>query len=71
MARVLVDVEWEQVETENGYPVDGYRVTCTRCGHSVEVCGVPQASMRRGAVMLKDECPRRESNFYELNVADA
>jgi hypothetical protein len=71
MARVLVNVDWEEVETENGYPVDGYRVTCSRCGHYVDVCGSTQASMRRGAVMLKEECPRGESNFYELNVANA
>ena len=69
MARVLADIDYEEVETENGYPTDGVRVTCTKCGHSVEVCGNSDASMRRGAFMLREECPRNENNFYEINIA--
>jgi hypothetical protein len=66
MARVETIID--EVELDGDYgPVDGLQVTCAVCGHSVEVFGTSDASARRGAVMLAEECPRGERNFY---VAD-
>jgi hypothetical protein len=42
-------------------------VKCERCGHEVEVYGTSETSARRGAVMLAEECPKGEKNYY---VAD-
>jgi len=63
MARVAFSVDEEEVESDNGV-ILGLVLTCSRCGHSVEVYGTEEASVRRGAVMLRDECPMGDRNFY-------
>jgi hypothetical protein len=40
----------------------GVTVTCDECGESVEVHGTGEASIRRGCVMLRDQCG--STNFY-------
>ena len=64
---VIEEVDLE-VEDEEGRAHDrtipGVTVTCGRCKHSVEVFGQEIQSHRRGFVMLREECPKRESNFY-------
>ena len=47
-----------------GHYVPGVCVTCGRCGHEVEVGGQSGASIRRGLVTLREECPEGERNFY-------
>ena len=42
-------------------------LTCSKCGHSVEVFGTEEASAKRGAIMLRESCPTRESNFYDVS----
>ena len=42
-------------------------LTCSRCGHSVEVYGTEEASAKRGAMMLREECPNSENNFYDVS----
>lgn len=39
-------------------------LTCNRCEHSVEVYGQTSASLKRGMVMLREGCPKGESNYY-------
>jgi hypothetical protein len=39
-------------------------VTCDRCDHQVEVFGQSMRSVRRGLIMLREECPMGEGNFY-------
>ena len=50
--------------------VEGIRVRCTRCEHECEVYGTSLRSVRRGLVMLREECPYDESNFYTANETD-
>ena len=64
MARIEVDIEEKVLENDKGHEVDGIQVTCSRCGHSVEVSGTEEASMKRGCAMLRAECPLGERNFY-------
>ena len=64
MARVTISVDEQELENDEGFSVDGITVTCDRCGHSVEVYGTSKASIKRGAVMLRDECPMNAHNFY-------
>ena len=64
MAKVEVRVEEVELENEHEIPVASVRVTCGRCGHAVEIYGTSEASVRRGCVMLREECPRDENNFY-------
>lgn len=66
MSRNRVECEIEEVELENdeGYPVDGIRATCGKCGHETESFGTTGASVRRCLALMHEECPRGESNYY-------
>ena len=67
MARVPVTTEETELEGDEGGSVPGLIVTCSRCGHSVEVFGTEDNSARRGAVMLREECPEGGHNFYVVD----
>ena len=54
---------FQHVDANQGM-VPGLIITCTRCRHSVEVFGTEENSVKRGSVMLRDECPFDEDNFY-------
>ncbi len=62
--RVSIDVLEEDLDGDYG-SVPGLIITCSRCRHSVEVFGTEESSLKRGAVMMRDECPFDEANFYE------
>lgn len=58
-----VECEVEYVELEGNYgPVDGVRVTCTRCERSTESFGTGEKSINRCLAMLHNGCD--EDNFY-------
>lgn len=61
--RVPIDISEEDLDGDYG-SVPGLVITCTRCRHSVEVFGTEESSVKRGAVMLREECPYEEDNFY-------
>jgi hypothetical protein len=67
--RVQVDISHTDVEGDYGQ-VDGICLACERCGHEVEVAGTSGASARRGAAMLREECPNGENNFYDVDFWD-
>jgi hypothetical protein len=46
--------------------VDGFEVTCGRCGHSGESFGTDEPSLRRCAYLLHENCPRAENNYYDV-----
>jgi len=62
----------DEVELENdeGRPVDGVEATCSRCQHSTQSFGTGSASVRRCLVLLREECPEGESNFYYAEDAE-
>jgi len=37
---------------------------CSRCGHETESYGTSGASRRRCLVLMREECPEGENNFY-------
>lgn len=47
--------------------VEGVMAKCTRCGHVTESYGTSSASVRRCLVLMREECPKGEDNYY---VAD-
>lgn len=61
--RILCSVDQTTLEGDYG-EVDGVEVTCSRCGHTTESYGTSEASVKRCLVLLREECPRRENNFY-------
>jgi hypothetical protein len=42
----------------------GRRATCTRCGEQQESFGTEEASVKRCLVLLRENCPKGEQNFY-------
>jgi hypothetical protein len=64
MARVLCSVSETTLENDDGHEVDGVVVTCSRCDHATQSFGTGEASVRRCLVLLREECPEGEANFY-------
>ncbi len=64
MAKVECEVKEGDIENEEGRMVPGVTVTCPRCDHTVESFGTSDRSVRRCFVLLRDECPMGENNFY-------
>jgi hypothetical protein len=65
--KVKADLEETTLTGDNGRDVTGVQTTCRRCGHTTESYGTDEASVRRCLVLLREECPRGESNFYEAD----
>jgi hypothetical protein len=63
MARVECEIDGVELDGERS-PVEGVEATCTRCGHQAQSYGTGPASVRRCLVLLREECPRGERNFY-------
>ena len=64
-----IAVEIEEIELEGDYgstSIPSLSLTCSRCQHTVEVYGTSTASARRGAIMLREQCPYGERNFYDV-----
>jgi hypothetical protein len=62
--RVRVTVSEIELGDDRGNPIDSIEVICSRCDHRVEVYGTGERSIKRGCVMLREECPQGEDNFY-------
>lgn len=60
-----VDCTVDETELEGDYGVvEGVTATCSRCDHVTESYGTTDSSIRRCLVLLREECPRGEQNFY-------
>jgi hypothetical protein len=64
--RVAVEIHHTDVEGDYGL-VDGLCLVCERCGHVVEVMGTSGASARYGVIKFREECPKSEANFYDVD----
>lgn len=64
--KVSVEIFEDYFEGDYGNDVAGLTVKCSKCGHFVEINGQGDASAKRGAMMLKEECPEYEDNYYVL-----
>ena len=62
--RVFATITDIELENDRGYLIDSVEAECSRCGHTTESFGTGEASIKRCLVLLREECPRGESNFY-------
>ncbi len=62
--RVTVAIAETDLESEDGYSVEGVVATCSRCNHQTESFGTGDASITRCCVLMREGCPRSEHNFY-------
>lgn len=65
MAKVTCSVDDITIENDSGIDVPSTKATCNRCGHTAESFGTSGGSIRRCFVLLNEECPNGENNFYE------
>lgn len=60
-----VPCEVEEIELEGDYTsIPSVSATCTRCGHTTESYGTSEDSVKRCLALMREECPRKENNFY-------
>ena len=64
MAKISCSVSRTTIENDSGREVDGIRATCSRCEHETKSYGTSDASIRRCLLLMRDECPNEESNYY-------
>lgn len=64
MAKVECEIEETTIETDDGRDIDSIRATCSRCGHVTESYGTSERSVKRCLVLMRDECPEAEDNYY-------
>ena len=64
MSKISCSVDFITLEGDNGYDVDSVQVTCSKCDHVTESFGVGIPSINRCLVLLSEECPCDERNFY-------
>jgi hypothetical protein len=62
--KVNCDIEEVELEDDRGQMRPGVRATCSRCDHQTESFGTGEKSRKRCLVLLREECPRNEENFY-------
>lgn len=65
MGYVRATVQETELEGDYGNSVPGVEVTCSKCHHSEESYGTDEPSIKRCALLLRQNCPRGESNFYD------
>lgn len=55
----------EEVELEGDYgDVAGVCAMCSRCDHETQSFGTSEASVKRCLVLMREDCPMSEDNFY-------
>lgn len=60
-----IDATVEENDVDTGWGSGrGLTITCSECGNSVDVLGIEEASEKAGCALLRETCPRGESNWY-------
>lgn len=62
--RVEIEIEEVQLTNENGREQAGVRAVCSRCDHETVSFGTSDRSRRRCLVLMREECPQGEENYY-------
>lgn len=62
--KVECEITEVMLENSSGRQIKGVCATCLRCEHETESFGTGEASVKRCLVLLREECPNEEDNFY-------
>jgi hypothetical protein len=65
MAKITCTIDETILENGNGQEIPSIVATCSRCGHTTESYGTSERSVNRCLVLMNEECPNGENNFYE------
>ena len=61
---VQCSIESETKENDEGIEVATTLAHCSKSGHETSSFGNSEKSIKRCLVLVREECPRREWNFY-------
>jgi hypothetical protein len=64
LAKIECEIEEVLLENDHGLEIESIRATCSKCGHIVESFGTSGRSVKRCLVLMKEECPEGEENYY-------
>lgn len=64
MSRVECNIEEIELENDHGRMQPSVQATCRACGHQTTSFGTAEPSIKRCLVLMRDECPEDEENFY-------
>lgn len=53
-----------ELENDRGITIPGVEACCSKCGHTTQSFGTELRSIRRCLVLMREECPFNERNFY-------
>lgn len=70
MARVECEINFTQAKNDSGRMQDCTTATCSDCGHTTKSWGTGSGSVKRCLMLMKEECPRGENNFYIGDVEE-
>jgi hypothetical protein len=62
--KVACSIDLVELENDDGREVEGVQATCSRCGNETQSFGTEPVSVRRCLVLMREECPEGELNFY-------
>ncbi len=62
--KIECEVEEDDVPNERGGTQSGVKATCGECGHVERSFGTGEKSVKRCLILLKENCPRNETNYY-------
>jgi hypothetical protein len=62
--RIFCSIDYDELENDDGYSVEGVAAVCSKCGHTTESFGTSDRSVRRCLALMREECPENKSNFY-------
>lgn len=65
MATVICSVDYTTEENDDGREQACVVVTCGECGHREQSWGEGPRSVKRCLVLLRENCPQDETNFYK------
>jgi len=64
MSKLECEVDYRTYENDDGREVECVVAACPRCGHETMSWGQSVGSVKRSLVLLAEECPQGERNFY-------
>jgi anti-sigma factor RsiW len=62
--QVTCSIEETELENDEGREISSVCATCSRCDHETTAYGTSDRSVKRALVMMREECPNGEDNFY-------
>ncbi len=62
--RVKCEIDETELASDYGGLTAGVTATCSRCAHETESFGTEEVSINRCLVLMREESPRAERNFY-------